>query len=226
MVQERHSTPRKVQEPDLDRRTDPRPIPPATNNNAGTPMTDIASGLALLLSIIAFFLSCYAAIQASSVRRQLEPVRPATQSNSLNQPQSRPFAPLIAQNRFQQVKPGLYRQPTEDETGEVELLSARRIERSGNLNFARIDLRIRRLDRPVQGLTEIDLPNTIALNSRTNERYTAIESQTPQDRFINLASLKPGSSVNASVIVRVPENLDRIDLDIPNVRVFRNVPIG
>ncbi|BAU15086.1 hypothetical protein LEP3755_56430 [Leptolyngbya sp. NIES-3755] len=226
MVQERNSTPRKVQEPDLDRRSDPRPIPPAMNNNAGTPMTDIASGLALLLSVIAFFLSCYAAIQASSIRRQLEPARPAPQSNSSNQPESRPFAPLIAQNRFQEVKPGLYRQPTEDETGEVELVSARRIERSGNSNFARIDLRIRRLDRPVQGLTEIDLPSTIALNSRTNERYTTIEAQTPQDRFINLASLNPGSSVNASVIVRVPENLDRIDLDIPNVRVFRNVPIG
>lgn len=226
MVQERNSTPRKVQEPDLDRRTDPRPIPPAINNSAGTPVTDIASGLALLLSIIAFFLSCYAAIQASGIRRQLEPVRPAPQSNSLNQPESRPFAPLIAQNRFQAVKPGLFRQPTEDKTGEVELLSAERIERSGNLNFARINLRIRRLDRPVQGLTEIDLPNTIALNTRTNEQYTTVEARTPQDRFINMASLKPGSSVNASVIVRVPEDLDRIDLDIPNVRVFRNVPIG
>ncbi|MGG6264639.1 hypothetical protein ACQ4M3_15155 [Leptolyngbya sp. AN03gr2] len=226
MVQERNSTPRKVQEPDLDRRTDPRPIPPVVNQNSGTPVTDIASGLALLLSIIAFFLGSYAAIQASSVRRQLEPVRPATQSNSSNQPESRPFAPLIAQTRFQEVKPGVFRQPTEDQTGEVELLSARRIERSGNLNFARIDMRIRRLDRSVQGLSEIDLPNTIALNSRTNERYTAIEARTPQDRFINMASLNPGSSINASVIVRVPENLDRIDLDIPNVRVFRNVPIS
>ncbi|MBE9012225.1 hypothetical protein IQ250_18660 [Pseudanabaenaceae cyanobacterium LEGE 13415] len=227
MVQERNLTPRKVQEPDLDRRTDPRPIPPAVNNSGGTPITDIASGLALLLSVIAFFLSCYAAIQASSIRRQLDPVRPAPQSqNSSNQPESRPFAPLIAQTRFQEVKPGVFRQPTEDETGEVELLSARRVERSGNLNFARIDMRIRRLDQPVQGLSEIDLPNTIALNSRTNERYTAVEARTPQDRLIDMASLQPGASVTASVIVRVPENLDRIDLDIPNVRVFRNVPIG
>lgn len=228
MVQERNSPPRKVQEADLDsvRRADPRPIPPAVNRNTGTPVTDIASGLALLLSIIAFFLSCYAAIQASSVRRQVEPAPTAPQSNSLNQPESRPVLPWIAQTRFQQVTPGQFRQPTLDRTGEVELLSARRVERSGNLNFAQIDLRIRRLDRPVQGLTEIDLPNTIALNSRTNEKFTAVETKTPQDRLINMASLRPGATVNASVIVRVPEDLDRIDLDIPNVRVFRNVPIG
>ncbi|GAP95912.1 hypothetical protein [Leptolyngbya sp. NIES-2104] len=228
MVQERNLPPRKAQEQDIDsvRRTDPRPIPPVVQNNAGTPVTDIASGLALLLSIIAFFLSCYAAIQASSLRRQAEPASPAPQSNSLNQPESRPSIPWVAQSRFQQVTPGQFRQPTQDETGEVELLSARRVERSGNQNFAKIDLRIRRLDRPAQGLTEIDLPNTIALNSRTNEKYTAVETKTPQDRLISMASLRPGATVNASVIVRVPDDLDRVDLDIPNVRVFRNVPIG
>ncbi|MBW4525732.1 MAG: hypothetical protein KME18_11120 [Phormidium tanganyikae FI6-MK23] len=228
MVQERNYPPRKAQEPDLDsvRRPDPRPIPPAANNSTGAPITDIASGLALLLSVIAFFLSCYAAIQASSVRRQVEPVQPASQSNSSNQPESRPVAPFIAQTRFQQVEPGKFLQPTRDQSGEVELLSANRVERSGRLNLARIDLRIRRLDRPVTGLTEIDLPNTIALNTRTNEKYTAVESRTPQERFINMASMRPGATMNASVIVRVPADLDRIDLDIPNVKVFRNVPIG
>jgi hypothetical protein len=196
------------------------------NQSAGTPVTDIASGLALLLSVIAFFLSCYAAIQASSARRQIQPVQSAPQSSLFNQPESRPIAPMVAQTRFQQVQPGQFRQPTEDATGEVELLSARRIERAGRFDFARIDMRIRRLDRPVTGLTEIDLPNTFALNTRTNEKFMAVEAKTPQDRFVDMASLRPGSAMNASVIVRVPEDLDRIDLDIPNVRVFRNVPIG
>lgn len=238
MVQERNYPPRKAQASDLDsvRRSDPRPIPPAGNNSAGTPITDIASGLALLLSVIAFFLSCYAAIQASSVRRQIEPGQNPPQSSSLksnlasqnlsSQPVSRPVAPFVAQTRFQQVEPGKFLQPTRDQAAEVELLSANRVQRSGQSNLATIQLRIRRLDRPVAGLAEIDLPKTIALNTRTNEKYTAIDTQTPNDQFITLATLRPGATVTASVTLRVPQDLDRIDLDIPNVRVFRNVPIA
>lgn len=228
MVQERNTPPRKALEPDLDsaRRTDPLPILPTVNSRQGTPITDIASGLALLLSVIAFFLSCFAAIQASSLRRQSEPAPNTTQSGLLNQGISRPIAPMIAQNRFQQIKPGRYLQPTLDRSGEVEILSANQVTQDGNLNLATIQLRIRRLNQPVTGLTEIDLPNTIALNTRTNEKFAAVRTQTPNDQFITMASLRPGATVNASVTVRVPKDLDRIDLDIPNVRVFRNVPIG
>lgn len=227
MVQERNTPPRKAQEPDLDsqRRADPIPTPPTANSRQGTPMTDMASGLALLLSVIAFFLSCFAAIQASSLRRS-EPASNTTQSGLLNQGISRPIAPMIAQNRFQQVKPGRYVQPTLDRSGEVEILSANRVIQSGNPNLATIQLRIRRLAQPVQGLTEIDLPNAYALNTRTNEKYMAVRAQTPNDQFITMANLRPGTTVNASVTVRVPRDLDRIDLDIPNVRVFRNIPIG
>ena len=227
MVQERNYPPRKAQEPDRDsvRRSDPLPIPPA-GNNSGTPITDIASGLALLLSVIAFFLSCYAAIQASSIRRNPDPAPKVQQSSSLDQPISRPMLPFVAQSRFQRVEPGQYLQPTQDQSGEVELLAASRVEQSGQPNLATIQLRIHRLDRPVTGTSEINLPKTIALNTRTNERYTTIRTQTPNDQFITMASLRPGASVNASVTVRVPKDLDRIDLDIPNVRVFRNVPIS
>ena len=228
MVQERNHPPRKAQESDRDsiRRSDPRPIPPRNNTNSGTPLSDVASGLALLLSIIAFFLSCYAAIQASSIRRTVEPAPSPQKSSSLNQPVSRPALPFLAQSRFRQVEPGQYLQPTQDQSGEVELLSANRINQAGRSNLATIQIRIHRLDRPVSGMTEINLPKTIALNTRTNERYTAVQTQTPNDRFITMAAMTPGSTVNASVTVRVPENLDRIDLDIPNVRVFRNVPIS
>ncbi|MEP0918442.1 hypothetical protein NC981_16560 [Leptolyngbya sp. DQ-M1] len=228
MVQERNTPPRKALEPDLDspRRADPLPVPPRVNSHQGTPMTDIASGLALLLSVIAFFLSCFAAIQASSLRRQSEPAPNPAQSGLPNQGISRPIAPMIAQNRFQQIEPGRYRQPTLDRSGEVEILSANRVTQSGNPNLATIQLRIRRLDQPVQGLTEIDLPNAYALNTRTNEKYMAVSAQTPNSQFVTMASLSPGATVNASVTVRVPKDLDRIDLDIPNVRVFRNVPIG
>jgi len=259
MLQERDYPSRKAQEPELDsaRRPDLRPVPPAVNNtsansrinnrvnssnnannnganHAGTPLTDLASGLALLLSVIAFFLSCFAALQAASMRRQIQPMQPPQlqppQSNSFNQPISRPVVPFFAQSRFQQVEPGRFLQPTLDQAGEVELLSAKRVgnptEQSGRSNLATIQLRIRRLDRPTTGLTEIDLPKTIALNTRTNERYTAVDTKTLGDESITLANLRPGTTVNASVTLRVPQNLDRIDLDIPNVRVFRNVPLG
>lgn len=225
MVQERDFQPRKSQEADLDRnpraadRTpDPRPVPPA-RYQTGTPVTDVASGLALLLSVIAFFLSCYAAVQVG--RRTPAPVRSpgATTNQSSNRPSSRPVFPFLS--RAEQVKPGLFVQPTQDKSGEVELLSATR----ASDKSATIQLRVRRLDRPTSGMSLIDFPKTMALNTRTNERYAVLDYRTSKE-FLTMSELRPGSSVNASVTVRVPQDLDRIDLDIPNVRVFRNVPIS
>jgi hypothetical protein len=224
MVKERDIQPRKFQEADfdqnVDRAPDPRPVPPARQQGAGTPLTDIASGLALLLSLIAFFLSCYAAIQAG--RRNSAPVQQSSIYQSSTQPISRPAVPFLS--KPQQVEPGRFVQPTQDRSGVVELLSATRT--PSNNNAATIQLRVRRLDRSPEGMSAIDLPKTFALNTRTNERYPMMSYQTPNDQLITLSQMRPGSSMNASVTVRVPETLDRIDLDIPNVRVFRNVPIS
>jgi hypothetical protein len=215
MVQERNSQPRKIQEPDVDRQVDPRHIPPTRyRDSSGSPTTDLVSGLALLLSIISFFLSCYAAIQSG--RRE---TLPTPQSSA--QPASRPIFPFF--NQAQRIEPGRFLEPTYDRAGEVELISANR-ELANNLTT--VQIRVRRLDQPISGDPTIDLANTIALNSRTNEKYTVTQTYTPNDQFVSLSSLRPGSSVNASVTIRVPQDLDRIDLDIPNVRVFRNVPIG
>ncbi|HTL89925.1 MAG TPA: hypothetical protein VL134_11025, partial [Leptolyngbya sp.] len=130
MVQEHNYPPRKAEASDVDsaRHPDPLPVPPKSRNTSGTPLTDIASGLALLLSVVAFFLSCYAVIQSNNNRRSTEPA-PSPQSNSIEQPVSRPVVPSLAQ--FQQVAPGRYLQPTQDKSGEVELLSANRIPASG-----------------------------------------------------------------------------------------------
>lgn len=231
MVQEREIQPRKIHEADLDssvRRADPYSIPPRSNSS-GTPTTDIASGLALLLSVIAFFLSSYAAIQATSTRRAIETAPPQNQNNGARSnsssagPVSRPMLPFIAQNRFQSVEPGRFMQPTQDQAAEVELRSAKRIN-SAAANLVNVQLQIRRLDRPTNGTGDLDLIKTIALNTRTNEKFRAV--QTSDNQFIQLASLRPNTATTASVTLRVPEDLDRIDLEIPGVRVFRNVPIG
>lgn len=234
MVQEREIQPRKIQEADLDssvRRADSYPVPPRSNNS-GTPTTDIASGLALLLSIIAFFLSSYAVIQATSTRRAIETAPPQNQNNgarssnsssSITGPISRPMLPFIAQNRFQSVEPGKFMQPTQDQAAEVELRSAKRIN-SATANLVNVQFQVRRLDRPTNGTGDLDLIKTVALNTRTNERFRAV--QTSENQFIQLASLRPNATTTASVTLRVPEDLDRIDLEIPGVRVFRNVPIG
>ncbi|BAS57106.1 MULTISPECIES: hypothetical protein [Leptolyngbya] len=212
MVQERDLRPRKMQESDLDRPLGDRPIPPMRHENSGTPLSDILSGLALLISLIAFFLSAYAVIQ---VRRQS-----SVQPQSSNPSVSRPLLPFLSQP--QQVTQGQFIQPTEDRSAQVELLSATR----GSSNSATIQLQVRRLDRPVTAAPTINLANAIALNSRTNEQYPVIQTPASNNQFISLSNLRPGSSLNTSVTLRVPDTLDRIDLDIPNVRVFRNVPIS
>lgn len=255
MVQERNTQPRKIQAGDRDsttvrettvrepRRTPIEPaIPPANNRNGGS-LNDVASGLALLLSTIAFFFSAYAVIQSVAARRAIESGTPSsavprsvTQSNQQAaggggvvrnaNGVSRPAFPFLSPSRFERVTPGQFVQPLSNGAGEVELLSATRVNNSPTSNMVNIQMRIRRLSEQLNTVGEIDLAQTIALNSRTNERYPVLRQRTPGEDAISLYSLRPNQAINASITVRVPIDLARIDLEIPNTRVFRNVPIA
>ena len=223
MVQERDIKPRKVQEADFD-----RPLPPRNYENQSSVGTDVASGLALLLSVIAFFLSAFAVFQSMTARRSVEGVQPASQSGGggsfaepINRPISRPLLPQIAPYRFERVEPGQFVQPAYDGAGQVELVSVARPDASSDEVTFRV--RVRRSSQPLQSPGTINLARTSILNTRTNETFSVTSYSKDA---IYLANLRSGGSTDATVSAQIPVGRDRIDLEIPGTRVFRNVPIS
>lgn len=255
MVQERDLQPRKIHHGDLDRipveqdrvpfdrsiePPRPRIISPPSPQPESRVITDMASGLALLLALISFFFSSYAVIQAVNTRRTVEslqaPDRNATpgtsfqqqsfpeRSDSFAEPSSRPIFPFVLPYRFQQVEPGEFIQPVLDGAAEVELLSVSRVSPTSNL--VNLEMRVRRLSNPLESPEALNLNDTIARNTRTNEKFVTQSSTATENSSISLDRLRPGQSIDATVTLRIPTDLDRVDLEIPATRAFRRVPIS
>jgi hypothetical protein len=240
----------KVQEPDIDSLGNQQTnrTPNYTSNyrsytggsRSGSAMTDVASGLALVLSVIAFFFSSYAVIQAVSARRQSEGVRPPTSAvpNSFSgtgggsNPANTDATRRIALTTPPRVEPGRYVQPTYGGSGRVEILSAQRVGGLPASNLVNVRLRFERAasptggEIPINGGGDIKLDDAIAINTRTNQTFPVVRYQNPGDEPISLYRLRPGEATEATITLRVPERLNRIDLRIPATDIFRNVPIA
>jgi hypothetical protein len=244
MVQERDFQPRKIHHADLDRTKDDRVVEPSRPQIVSPPsqehrvITDMASGLALLLSLIAFFLSSFAVIQAVSTRRQIEslqtprgtvpgttfePQSDRTPSRSFAEPISRPLFPLAVPYRFETIEPGAFIQPVLAGAGQVELLSATR---DANSNLVNVQMRVWRLPNSLERPELVNLSNTIALNTRTNQRFVTQDSPATRNTSVLLDQLRPGQTIDATITLQIPTTVDRVDLEIPETRAFRNVPIS
>ncbi|MGV0024520.1 hypothetical protein [Phormidesmis priestleyi] len=237
MIQERNLVERsKVQERDLDRPVrsggvrgdDSGSTSNAATGSTSSAATDVASGLALVLSTLAFFFSSVAVIQSVRTQREVQAVlNPRSQAAPQN---GNSFAALanrlITPSVISRVEPGRFVQPAYGGAGEIELLSVQRADGSGTSNIVNVQMQIRRLRDRVSGVGDIDLAEVKAINSRTNERYPTLDSRSPFGKAFSLYDLRPNQSVNVSVRVRVPEDLDRIDLDVPQTNPFRGVPVS
>jgi hypothetical protein len=87
-------------------------------------------------------------------------------------------------------------------------------------------MRVKRVREQVEGLGDIHLADTVAINTRTNMRYPAREFRTPYGNALSLYNLRPDESVDVNVDIRVPNRLERIDLEVPQTVPFRGVPIS
>jgi hypothetical protein len=234
MIQERNLIERsKVQERDLDRPVRSGGVRGDDSGSTSNAATDVASGLALVLSTLAFFFSSVAVIQSVRARQEVQAVlNPPSPQAAQQAPQQNgnSFAALgnrlITPSVISRVEPGRFVQPAYNGAGEVELLSVQRADGSGNSNIVNVQMRIHRLRDRVSGVGDIDLAEVKAVNSRTNERYPTLEARSPFGNTFSLYDLRPNQSVNVSVRVRVPQDLDRIDLDVPQTNPFRGVPIS
>ncbi len=234
MVQERNLERPRYQERDVDQRLRRPSVGGGVREGAGNLVTDTATGLALLFSIVSFFFSSVAVIQGVQTRREVQALQQATNrpttsvaTNSTSAPLTQSFAlpgnlPPIAQR----VDPKRFNEPIYGGTGRIELLSADRVNGTNDSNVVNLKMRVQRVGEQVQGIGDINLAKTVAINSRTNMRYPALDFRTPYGNALSLYSLRPGQSADVTVMLRVPQGLNRIDLQIPETVVFQGVPIA
>lgn len=235
MVQERNLERPKFQARDIDQRLRrPNVESNVSRTGSGSNLaTDTATGLALLLSIVAFFFSSVAVVQAVRTQRNTEALLQAANrsaatpvTNSGSQTTRRSAAlpgnlPPIAQR----IEPDRFVQPIHDGAGQIELLSANRVNGASNSNVVNLKMRVQRMRDQMRGLGDINLAQTVAINSRTNQRYSTLDFRTRFGDALSLHNLRPGDSAEATVTLRVPEGLNRIDLQIPGTVLFQGVPI-
>ncbi|MBD1899110.1 hypothetical protein NDI44_07880 [Trichocoleus sp. DQ-A3] len=127
------------------------------------------------------------------------------------------------------IQPGQFVQPALGTKGQVELLSVKRIQDpdSRNRDVVNVQMRVRRLsaDRVVGG-DIITVGGTTGRNPETSETYKAVDLINRSTGTVSLFQLRPQASADAYVWLRVPENVNSIDLYVPEVQAFKNVPIS
>ena len=109
---------------------------------------------------------------------------------------------------------------------QVELLSVQRQEnpQSGKSDFVALQMRIRRVADEVGRRDAINIPQITARNSVSDTTYKTV-SLASSTGSIPLDSIPRGESVDASVVLKVPEGVQIVDLYVPETGTFREVQI-
>lgn len=109
---------------------------------------------------------------------------------------------------------------------QVDLVSVQRVEnpQSGKRDFVTVQMRVRRLADNVGRTDVINIPEITARNyvSKTIYKAVPVASSTGS---IALNSIPIGQSVDASVVLKVPEGVQFVDIDVPQAGTFEEVEI-
>lgn len=206
-------------------------------------MSSFLSGIAVVLSTLAFLLSGFTAYQVFGLRQAIESVRssannqlatptPSVSSPEANSSNSSPaIAPVpspAASAPSAGVQPGQFVQPAFGNKGRVELLSVKRIKdpEVGNRDVVNVQMRVRRLADDVVGSNMVVVGETSARNPDTSETYKAVDFLKRSSGTVSLFTMRRGASADAYVWPRVPEGVNTIDIFIPETAAFKNVPIA
>ncbi|MCY7275017.1 MAG: hypothetical protein LH702_15110, partial [Phormidesmis sp. CAN_BIN44] len=150
MVQERNLERPKFQERDIDRRSSRPSVGGGVREGAGNLITDTATGLALLLSIVSFLFSSLAVVEGVRARREVQAMQQATNrpapvsaTNPTPKPLTQSFAlPGNLPPFAQRVEPNRFVEPVYGGTGQIELLSADRVSGANNSNVVNLKMRV------------------------------------------------------------------------------------
>lgn len=205
-------------------------------------MSNFLSGIAVVFSALAFLLGGFSAYQVFTLQQKISDLsntisEKAERSSTLNpQTQTVPTessTPSVGDSNVSSnngIQPGQYVQKALGTKAEVELLKVKRIKdpELGTFDVVNVQMRVRRLTTDnVNVVTDnIFVGQTTARNPDTNETYKAVDAIKRSTGSISLLNLRPRSSVDAYVWLRVPEGANALDIFIPQTAAFQNIPIS
>lgn len=203
-------------------------------------MSNFLSGIAVVLSLLAFLLSGFTAFQVFGLRQAIEAVRSTDdQTNASTQaapvvmgsnppaPISSPASsPASASSSSAAIQPGQFVQPAFSNKAQVELLKVNRIPGQRDLINVQVRVRVLRPEKAV-GTDVIALASTTARNPQTSETYRAVSNEsTGAVSLFMMGQVDKQTSADAYVWLRVPAGVNAIDIYLPNTEAFENVPIS
>jgi len=126
------------------------------------------------------------------------------------------------------VQPGQFVQNALGTKARIELLSIKRLEDSklATGDVVNVQMRIQRITAENPSFDDtIAVGSTTARNPDTSETYKPVGSIEGSSSSVSLARILPSSSVDAYVWLRVPKEVNNLDIYVPETAAFKNVPI-
>lgn len=200
-------------------------------------MSTFLSSVAVFLSTLALLCGGYAAYQVYTFQQMLNPAN--TNSNLSNPtqtaspteastPSPATTTPASAVVNFS-ISPGQFVQPAFGNKAKVELLSVKRIKdpETGNRDVVNVQMRIRRAadDNSITASDVISVSSTTARNPDTSETYKGVKLERATGT-VSLSQLRPNSSADAYVWLKVTDGVNNLDIFVPDTGAFKNVPIS
>lgn len=155
------------------------------------------------------------------------PVAPSTSSASSTLAPAQQVPSAL--NNSVTIQPNQYVQNALGTKAQVELLAVKRIKdpELQTRDVVNVQMRIRRLtpENP-SGMDMITVGSTTARNPDTSETYKGVDFTKHSTGTVSLVQMRPRSSVDAYVWLRVPEGVNTLDIFVPETAAFKNVPIS
>jgi hypothetical protein len=193
------------------------------------------SSVAVFLSTLALLCGGYAAYQVHTFQQTVGVNTTSSFSNptqtasptEVSTPSPATTTPASAVNAA--ISPGQFVQPAFGNKAKVELLSVKRIKdpETGNRDVVNVQMRIRRAadDNSVTATEVISVSSATARNPDTSETYKGVKLERATGP-VSLSQLRPNSSADAYVWLKVTDGVNNLDIFVPDTGAFKNVPIS
>ncbi len=145
--------------------------------------------------------------------------------NNSSTESTQPAPDATASNNSVAIQPEQLVQFAYKDKAKVEILSLKRIKDPETQTRDVVNLQMR--FRPIRECSGcyISPKRTTARNPDTSETYESVGSERAT-YGVALSNIKPGSSVDAYVWMKIPEGVNAVDIFVPDTAAFKNVPIA
>lgn len=234
----------------MQRRNVENPVVPAETARKQNQTRDFLSGLAVVLSALAFIVSGFNAFQIAGLRGEMQlanntapeptnstiapaappaqpensaPANPATETNTQTTTTTTPVQPNQANST---VQPGQYIQPALGDIARIEILSVERVQNpaTGTRDVVDVQMRVQRVGDRARASDILNLNDTTARSANTNVIYQTV-NRDQAGGAVSLFQISPGSAAEVNVQLGVPEEVNTLDIFVPETGAFKNVPI-